>query len=187
MSSTSRLPLARAAIVSLSLPIDAASSSGVLPSWSAACSHYMQQSGSAKAWNCKCLQSPTLQTSLRCRLSSWTPDKTIKHSSKDRCRKVLVPTSRLAPAAVSARAAGCCCARTASISGVCPCLSAASMLTPGLPSSALIASTCTEHRLQLVHRTAGTLLKYQAVTYTLDWVTNAPHPHDQVTATLCRE
>ena len=37
MSSMSRLPLARAAIVSLSLPMGAASSSGVLPSLSAAC------------------------------------------------------------------------------------------------------------------------------------------------------
>jgi hypothetical protein len=43
MSSMSRLPLARAAIVSLSLPMDAASSSGVLPSLSAAWSRGKQR------------------------------------------------------------------------------------------------------------------------------------------------
>ena len=53
-------------------------------------------------------------------------------------------TSKLALTAVSASAAGCCCARTASISGVCPCLSLASISTPGLPSSALMASTCSK-------------------------------------------
>ena len=37
ISSTSKLPLASAAIVSLSLPIDAASSRGIFPSLSAAC------------------------------------------------------------------------------------------------------------------------------------------------------